>query len=245
MAHKVYVSASGAHQVYTLDVRGVQKDSAGSIAVVNENVIYKGVRDVLLFDGTNVTPISDALGDVRYSKVVAGADGDKYVMYCEENVPGATPKRYIFAFDTKKGIWHRELIDHSVMAMTVYDHKLYIGTTAGIIVHEASDTDERERDIKYMLESGVIGYESPDAKTLCRIDFRVKLALGTTFTVWIQYDSDGSWVEAVRYKGTTVTPKCESVYVLPRRCDHFKYKITGTGDMKLYSISKVYERSSE
>lgn len=242
-AHKVYVSAAGAHQVYTLDVRGVQEGSHGSLAVVNESVIYKGVRDVLGFDGTNVTPLSDALGDVRYYNAVAGADGDKYVMYCEERVPNALPRRNIFTLDTKRGLWHRELIDCPVYAMTVYDHKLYMGTQDGILIHESALGEANEGNVKYMLESGEIGFETPDAKTLCRLDFRVKLALGTSFNVWLQYDSDGAWVEAVRYKGTLATPKSETVYVLPRRCDHFKYKITGSGDMKLYSISKVYERS--
>lgn len=242
--HKIYVSASGAHQVYTLDVRGVERGSERSISVVNESVIYKGVRDVLLFDGTNVTPISDALGDVRYTRAIAGADGDKYVMYCVRDIPGGYFERYIFTFDTRRGIWHRELIDYNVHAMTAYDNRLYIGKSDGVIIHEARDYDsERERDIRYMLTSGVMGYESPEAKTLCRIDFRVRLALGASFNVWLEYDSDGLWIEAARHRGTTATPMCESVYVLPRRCDHFRYKITGTGDMKLYSVSRVYERS--
>lgn len=240
VVHKVYVSASGAHQVYTLDVRGVQEGSHRSLAVVNENVIYKGVRDVLGFDGTNVTVLSDALGDVRYYNAISGADGDKYVMYCLER---NTAELKIFTLDTRKGLWHREIADCPIHAMIEYDHRLYIGAQDGMFIHEAMPYEEKEKNVKYMLESGEIGFETPDAKTLCRLDFRVKLALGTSFNVWIQYDSDGTWVEVVRYKGTLATPKSETVYVLPRRCDHFKYKITGSGDMKLYSISKVYERS--
>lgn len=239
VAHKVYVFSSGAHQVYTLDVRGVQEGSHGSLAIVNESVIYKGVRDVLGFDGTNVTPLSDSLGDVRYYNAVAGADGDKYVMYCEDKDGG----KNIFTLDTRKGLWQRELIDSKVSAMASHNHKLLIGTENGMFIHEAAPGEANEGNVKYMLESGEIGFESPDAKTLCRLDFRVKLALGASFNVWIQYDSDGAWVEAVRYKGTLATPISETVYVLPRRCDHFKYKITGAGDMKLYSVSKVYERS--
>lgn len=238
-AHKVYVSSSGSHQIITLDVRGVQRGSGDSIATVNEIVYYKGVRDVLAFDGSNVSVASDALGDIRYKNAKAGAYGDKYVMYCEDD----KENKYIFTYDTRKGIWHRELVDDAVVAMASYRDDLMFCTSDTLYSYNGTGTESEQ--VSYMLESGEIGYESADAKFLVRLDMRIKLGFGTTMTVWMQYDSDGKWIEAVRHRGTTVTPRTETVYILPRRCDHFKYKITGKGDFKLYGLQKTYERSSK
>lgn len=239
--HKVYVSSSGAHQIYTYDVRGVQRGSGGSIAVVNETAYFKGVRDVFSFDGTNVSPISDALGDVRYFNALAGADGDKYVMYCEDSTNG----RYIFTYDTRKGFWQRELIDERVVLMCEENGRLLIGTDDnGIFSHEASPGEVSESRVRYMLETGEIGFESADARFLCRLDLRVKLGFGSTMTVWVEYDGEGGWCEAVRHRGTTVVPRLETVNILPRRAGHFKIRITGTGEMRLYGMQRIYEEST-
>lgn len=238
--HKVYVSSSGAHQIYTYDVRGVQRGSGGSIAVVNETAYFKGVRDVFAFDGTNVSPISDALGDVRYFNALAGADGDKYVMYCEDSTNG----RYIFTYDTRKGFWQRELIDERVVLMCEESGRLLIGTDSEIFSHEASPGEVSESRVRYMLETGEIGFESADARFLCRLDLRVKLGFGSTMTVWVEYDSDGGWCEALRHRGTTVVPRLETVNILPRRAGHFKIRITGTGEMRLYGMQRIYEEST-
>ena len=238
-AHKVYVSSSGSHQIITLDVRGVQSGSGESISTVNEIVYYKGVRDVLAFDGSNVSIVSDALGSARYINARSGAYGDKYVMYCEDE----KSNKYIFSYDTRKGIWHRDLVDGAVVAMTDHGDDLLFCTDYALYSYNGNG-DESE-SVSYMLESGVIGYETADAKFLVRLDMRIKLGFGTTMTVWMQYDSDGKWIEAVRHRGTTVTPRMETINVLPRRCDHFKYKITGKGDFQLYGLQKTYERSAK
>lgn len=238
-AHKVYVSSSGGHQIITLDVRGVQSGSGDSVATVNEIVYYKGVRGVLAFDGSNVSIVSDALGGARYINARSGAYGDKYVMYCEDD----KANKYIFTYDTRKGIWHRELVDGAVVAMASYRDDLLFCTSDTLYSYNGTGTESEQ--VSYMLESGEIGYESADAKFLVRLDMRIKLGFGTTMTVWMQYDSDGKWIEAVRHRGTTVTPRTETIYILPRRCDHFKYKITGKGDFKLYGLQKTYERSTK
>jgi hypothetical protein len=36
-----------------------------------------------------------------------------------------------------------------------------------------------------------------------------------------------------------------TVPVIPRRCDHLRLKLTGTGDVKIYSIARILELGSD
>ena len=239
--HKVYVSSSGAHQLYTLDCRGVQKGSSRSIVKMNETVIYKSKYDVVLFDGTTVTPISEAFGNEHYTDAKAGSIGSKYVLWCKkENTP------YLFVYDLKKGFWQRESAPEDVICFSADEENLCIFTPGEEISlsERAGDGFSIEGPVSYMLESGIQGISSPDGKYLVRLDYRVALDLGATFNVWIQYDSDGRWISVARLTGQNFTAKPQILPVLPRRCDHYKIRITGRGSFKLYSVAKVFEEGA-
>ena len=36
-----------------------------------------------------------------------------------------------------------------------------------------------------------------------------------------------------------------TIPVLPRRCDHLRYRLSGTGDVKIYSIARTIEIGSD
>ena len=238
--HKVYVSASGAHRIYNISGGGVQKGSHGSIATVDGIVYYKGARDVVAFDGTTISPISLKLGTRQYKNAIAGADGHKYVMSCED-IEG---EKYIFTYDTRLGLWQRELAPtEKISFMCEHDNRLLIAAGGEILSHSSREGDSATEIPRYMLESGEIGFETPDRRFLCRLDMRVRLEFGAALNVWIQYDSDGRWHSVAQIFGTHVTPRIETLNVLPRRCEHFKYRVTGRGDFRLYSVTKMYEAS--
>ena len=233
--HKVYVSASGAHQIVTLDCPGVEAGSEKSIVQLNGAVIYKTRNDIVLFDGTSVTSISSALGYTRYKNAIAGASGSKYVLFCKDN----DGKSHIFSYDTLKGIWHKETApSKDIVDMTVCDGKLYMIADKAYI-HDADSGDEN--DMPFMFETGDIGYGTPDRKYISRIDLRLSLAFGSRMRIWMQYDSDGKWIESGTLHGMEMIPKPIALPILPRRCDHFRIKITGAGSFNLYSITKVLE----
>ena len=232
--HKVYVSGSGAHQVLTLECQGLQESSNKSLALVNGYIFYKTRNDVVLFDGTSITSISSALGDMKYENAVAGVSGNKYVMYCENGDKG-----FIFTYDTKTGIWHRETApDSAIVDMTVCDGKLYMISNA-IDVH---DDESGNESVPFMFESGDIGFSTPDKKYISRIDLRLSLEFGARMRFWMQYDSDGNWIESGTLHGMDMTHKLISLPILPRRCDHFRIKVTGIGKFNLYAITKILEQ---
>jgi hypothetical protein len=57
------------------------------------------------------------------------------------------------------------------------------------------------------------------------------------------YDGDGVWrpgisLTGAKLKGIVIIP------VKPRRCQYFKYKISGHGEAKVYSVTKVMEQGA-
>ncbi len=234
--HKVYVSATGAHQIVTLEVPGPEETSSKSVAHVNGNVIYKTRNDVVLFDGSAVSSISYALGSECYKNAVAGASRNKYVMYCCDT----NDKEHIFTYDTSLGIWHKEKApDTAIKDMVLCDGKLRMIAEKAVYVH---DDDSVAESIPFMFESGEIGFGMPDKKYISRIDLRLSLEMGARMRILMQYDSDGIWVRAGDLYGTEKIPKPISIPILPRRCDHFKMRVSGEGKFNLYSITKILEQ---
>ena len=233
--HKVYVSSVGAHQIVTLTCSGIEEGSSKSVVNVNGYVFYKTRNDIVIFDGTGTSSISSALGDARYKNVIAGASGNKYVLYCQDYNGVA----YILSYDTLKGIWHKEnTTSGDVVDMIVCDGKLYM-IADDIYIHDESSGDE---EFPFMLETGEIGLGYPDKKYIARIDLRISLTPGTYMNIFIQYDSEGIWIPAGNFLGTEKTLAPLTLPILPRRCDHFKLKITGNGRFNLYSITKSIEQ---
>ena len=61
--------------------------------------------------------------------------------------------------------------------------------------------------------------------------------------VSIQYDSMGDWEQVCQMTVTSL--RSFSIPVRPRRCDHFRIRIEGVGQGKIYSITKTIEQGSD
>ena len=234
--HKVYVSSAGDHQIVTLNCPGVEEGSSKSIAHVNGYLMYKTRDDVVIFDGSVATPISTSFGDAKYKNAIAGASESKYVMCATEK---NTSNNVTLVYDTNYGIWHKEDYPGGICDMTLCDGRLCMVTSKGIYTHDDNTSDER---VDFMFETGAIGFSSPDKKYISRIDLRVSLFSGTYVQIFMQYDSDGIWVSSGSLLGMESIPKHISLPILPRRCDHFKLRVSGNGAFNLYSITKVLEQ---
>ena len=78
---------------------------------------------------------------------------------------------------------------------------------------------------------------------MSRFAVRLRLDDGATAQFSIEYDSNGEWLLCGSITGNRI--KSEILPVKPRRCDHFRIRITGFGTMQIYSISKIYEKGSD
>lgn len=233
--HQIYGYFPAQYQVQTTQGRGVQKGSSKSIAVVNETMYYKSNNAVCAYRGSLPVEISSVLGDVYYHDAVGAGHNNKYYVSMKDNYN----KNHLFVYDTAKGLWHKE-DDVNVLEFCSNREELYMRTDSdtGLITVFGSGTEEEE-EFNWMAESGKLGLTAHNKKQLARLSFRMWLAPGARVRLFVEYDSGGSW-EQVYVSGMT-NLNSFSVPIRPRRCDHFRIKIEGTGEAKIFSVQKVYE----
>ena len=86
------------------------------------------------------------------------------------------------------------------------------------------------------METGDFYSASPDKKRLLCLQLRIEADAGAAVAVQVQYDSDGVWRDAGAFsagaKRTFLLP------LVPRRCDHFRVRVQGTGAWRLLSLAR-------
>ncbi len=237
--HRIAISSAGAHQVTETVGRGVQNGSGKSLCVVNEVLYYKAREGVCAYDGSFPSAVGEALGDVRYHNAVGGGCGGKYYLSMQD---GANAW-HLFCYDTARGLWHRE-DDLHALCFTQMDGELYAidaETKQLLAMHGSQGTPEAA--VKWAAETGLIGYTTVEQKYVSRFNLRMLLPKGAKADMYIQYDSDGVWHHCGHMVG--VGTKSFLLPVRPRRCDHFRMRIEGEGDVRVYSFAKILETGSD
>ena len=237
--HKVYGNYPSNYQIQTTACRGVQKDCSKSLAIVNETLFYKSRSGVCAYDGSLPVEMSSALGDEAYSDAVAGSLGNKYYISMKDS-GGAY---HLFVYDTKKGMWHREDNTQAVEFCACRGDLYYIDYADKQIKTVRGTGDAHEATVKWSAETGIIGTDSPDKKSISRIDIRMSLKIGTRVFFYVQYDSSGEWEHIFTMQGTNL--RSFAVPIRPQRCDHLRLRIDGTGEAKIFSICKTTETGSD
>ena len=237
--HTVYGDEPSNFQIRTTALRGVQKGCAGSLAAVGETLYYKSRSGVCAYDGSLPEEISLALGDEAYGNAVAGALGNKYYI----SMADKHGDHHLFVYDTLRKLWHRE-DGTQAKDFCAFGGELYYvdGATGQIRTVRGTGTLE-EGQIRWSATTGVIGTDSFDKKYVSRMDVRMKLDVGAVVTFFAEYDSSGEFEYLCTLKGKQL--KSFSVPVRPRRCDHFRLRIVGVGDAKIFSICKTLEKGGE
>ena len=235
--HKVYISSAGAHQVQDTVCRGVQKDCNKSLAIVGETLFYKAQSGIMAYDGSLPVECSAVLGNVQYSNAVGGALGNKYYVSMQDSAAGW----HLFVYDTAKGMWHRE-DTLQVKEFCACRGELYAACEDGILTVLGSGTKDTA-PVQWMAQTGQVGLSNPDMKYISRLLIRLQLDPGAVLRIFVQYDLSGEWLPICTLTGTSL--RSFSLPVRPRRCDHLALRFEGTGNAKLYSITKTIEQGSD
>jgi hypothetical protein len=240
--HKVY-GENPPFRLQNTICRGVQKGSHKSLAIVNETLFYKSGSAVCAFDGSLPVEVSSALGDVHYTDAVACSYRNKYYISMKSDDGYA-----LFVYDTARGLWHKE-DDLHVVEFAVYKNEVYAvngdenGYTHALLGSVAIVQDWKEKSFPWMVETGIIGMSQPDMKYISKLQIRMSLDVGTKVSVSIQYDSVGDWEQVFQMSMTSL--RSFAIPICPRRCDHFRIRIEGEGQCKVYSITKTIEQGSD
>ena len=224
----VYPSETGAHQIVTSDCRGCLP---GSLAVVDEVLYYCTGREVVAFDGSYPRTVSKALGALSEAEACAGSLGHKYYLYLRS--------RGLMVLDTATGLWHRE-DDPGADYFAGDGMSLYFSAGADIWQPEGGG----EEDFSWYAETGDIGLGEPGTKYISRLVLRFRLEVGAWVDVLVSYDSTGIWEHKGHLRGGCFL-RSAALPIIPRRCDHMRIRIEGSGMVRIYSMGKQYEEGSD
>jgi len=241
--HKVYGDYPSNFSITETTVNGVQEGSAKSLCVVNGTLFFKGVNDVMAYDGSLPEPISTNFGGVKYHGAVAGQQFDKYYI----SMLDASNNSHLFVFDTINKTWVKE--DSSAFLFTAtLNNELYSIQQISTVVEEEPVTynvitkavGSYEANFDWLLETGNLGLDSPYKKYISK--FQLRLEFTGTLNIDVAYDN-GTFTNV--YTKSTSLLTSYTVPIVVKRCDHFRFKIYGTGSMKIYSIGYNTEGGSE
>ena len=237
--HKVYGNYPSNFQIQTTTCRGVQRGCERSLAIVNEVLYYKARHAVCAYDGSLPAEMSSALGEEQYSEAVAGAHGNKYYISMKDAAGG----HHLFVYDTAKGMWHKEDSLHADCFCSCREELYCIDHDSKKIITMHGSGTADTASVEWMVQTGIIGTSMPDMKYISRLLVRMSLEIGARVRFFAQYDSMGGWEPLGTVSGTNL--RTFLLPIRPKRCDHMRIRIEGTGDAKIYSITKTIEQGSD
>ena len=235
--HRVYPSATGAHQVVVQKCAGVQSGSAKSLVVVDDRLYYKSRMGVCVYDGSLPQEIGGCFGPKLYANAAAGGVRGKYFISMKDEAHSWA----LFVYDTRKGLWHREDSTHASEFARVGDELYFLENGTLKTVYGTAGT--KDGPVEWMAETGIMTYGLVGKKYVSRINLRMQLPKGSSVDFWVQYDSDGLWRHCGHIEGRGL--RTFLLPVRPARCDHLKFRLTGKGEMKLFSLARVLEAGSD
>ncbi len=243
------VGASGFY-INEAPCMGVDVGAHKSLAVVGNVLYYKSESAVMAYDGSVPISVSERLGRLSgYVGACGGACGGKYYLSLWTEGRKAT----LYVLDTEKGLWHKEDDTECESMASVRDALYFVRvkrqgesvthSIEAVGIQGALESDLESRRIPWYAETGIIGLESPDQKYVSKVAIRLRLEAGSSVRVLVQYNSAGYWKQILATETPTMTTV--TMPVMPARCDHMRLRLEGTGDCKVYSITKTLEAAEE
>lgn len=222
---------------------GVKAGCDRSLAVAGETLFYLSRAGIVAYTGGIPAVMSGGLGaNTMWSGAAAGSDALRYYVSMSDGTG-----YNLFVYDTQRKVWHREDATQAV-GFAFWGGGLHMLTSDGKLWRIDGNAGTKEAPLSWRAEfaDSTRFYEttdtnSQDKKGPLRLQLRCSLTQGATVTVWIMYDSDGTWHEIGTVTGETGGSAKRS-YNLPliiRRCDHYRLKLTGTGTCVIYSLTEV------
>lgn len=242
--YKVYGSTPSNFEVMGSATLGLAQGCSDSLAIAGEVLFYMSRNGVMAYTGGIPQPLGSAFGQQRFQNAVAGSDGLKYYISMEDD----NGQWGLFVYDTQTGLWHQEDEIH-VTHFARWEGNLYMLNAEGEIwiggnVRYLPEGAVEELSVAWCAEFTDFTEEDPNKKGISKIQIRLELEYGASAEVWLMYDSDGVWHRAGNAMGEN-TKRSYYLPVIPRRADHYRLKITGTGGCKIHSIVRETYSGSE
>lgn len=242
--HKLYGSKPSDYQMSSVVCRGVVENGHRSLRVHNETLYYLSVDGIMAWDGSLPERVSTSLAADSFAHTTyasAGVLENRYYLYYEAQDNDGNETKRLLVLDTEKGLWHEE--DAMGREMCATGRQMYLWEEGGNIW--ASDADRAgidaenrssEDGVDFEAVSGDMGMSSPDDKYVSRITVRADANReGTELHIWMSGDG-GAWKE-MGWAAASEDYERMNIAFAPRRCDTFRLKITGHGEVAIRSIA--------
>lgn len=231
--HKMYGEKPSNFQAMDSAVAGTI--DGRSLAIANETLYYLARSGIMAYKGGTPVCISEALGTGRFTQGVGGSDGRRYYASLYDGNGWQ-----IYVYDTWTGLWFKEDAVQALGFSTV-DGVLYMVDADGNLWSmNTADSDS----VEWSMETGDFADNDPDKTGMGKVQVRLELDAGASVTVQLQFDSSGQWQDIRAISGRQ-TKQTFLIPIIPRRCDHYRVRIHGTGGCKIFSISREYYQASE
>lgn len=231
VCHMIYGSRPADWQMQSTEMEGPQEGSGGTLAVYNGQMIYLSRHGVQIYDGT-VVPAGEALGYTGMTGGHACVSDNTYYLSVEE-VNGSS----LYALDCKRGRWHR-LDNAAAVGFAALRGETYMLCSDGRLYAMAGKRGTLEDvPVTWYAETAEMGYEYSERHYLRRFLLKMALEDGATCKLSIMYDGDGIWHDKGTMQGRGGV-KTYLVPIVPRRCEHCRVRIEGTGKMRLFGVSR-------
>ena len=237
--HKLYGSKPSDFQLSSLRCRGVARNAARSLCVLNETLYYLSPDGVMAWDGSIPAKVSAALDAGRLANVkqaVGGAlDGRYYLHVSREN------EVRLLVYDTERGLWHEEDVCSFEMAST--GGQLYLWDGHDIWAADPSrerdwkTTEGVEETVDFELITGAFGMDEAEDRYLSRLTLQMDAVCASTVELAICYD-DGPWEKLAEW-AVAGKQKRFDLHLAPRRCGMFRLRLTGKGQITLRSLART------
>ena len=242
--YKVYGSIPSNFEVMGSATLGVSEGSGRSLAIAGETLFYLSRAGITAYSGGIPQPISAAFGTCRYRNAAAGSDGLKYYVSMEDDTEGYR----LFVYDSQRGVWHIE-DEMKATHFAVWNGNLYFLNASGEVwitgnIQSPPEGVQPEGAVSWSAEFGDFTENDPNKKGVSKLQIRLELDEGASMEVLIQFDSDGGWQ---RVGGALGEGPKRSYYlpIIPRRGDHYRLKLQGTGGCRVYSLVRELYSGSE
>ena len=236
--HTVTVSSVGGHLVEETVCRGVQRGSHKSLCVLGESLYYKAPGEVCVWQGGFPRALSAPLGEGSWADAAGGAIDGVYYLSMRGEAGWS-----LFTYDTRRGLWYRE-DSLAVQDFAAAGGELYaLERDTGRLWALRGSEGEKETELSWMAETGLLHYETSERKYLSRFSLTLRLEAGATVTIFLRYDSAGDWLESGTLRAAG--PGTVTLPIRPRRCDHLQLRLVGRGEAQLSALSRILEVGSD
>ena len=251
--HRLYGTRPENFQLIELPIRGVKKGCHKSLCIVNGILYYVSRAGVMAFDGSTPVSVGEALGDVELENAVAGAHKNKVYLSAYVSRKGYYDMQedaLTYVMDTSRGLWHAEEGAYPGYASTPegdfaysWDNLWLLDGAGKTTKYDDPGYAMDQEDFWWRAETGDNGQDSPNQKWIKRLTYRVKMERGAKLYIDVMYNSDSNWQRALVYEAKS--KRSVTLMMRAKRCDHFRLRYYGFGDVMVLSMAKSYEEGSE